>query len=311
MAPHRRSALALLRRVAAAAFVIAGIAVAITPRTGPARAAGTAAAGRWVLRGSVTLADAAADQGVATVTAGGGRSTVLTRGGASVPDTLYDQGWTHIGDPDSYGGYVLDAYQGEPDAGAKLFALTAPDGRRSLFRHALAPGESYHNSFAAIAPGAQWFVSGEWGTVGRLLVFATPSLNAHTPGPARNLPLTATIELAAPMRNVQGCSFDSPVSLVCSTNDPATDLFPVARQLLRVRLAHPLDGRAVRATVTLLGAVPQDRACSGPGETEGIDVHGGRLLVAVRSLCRSATILYTYADHGQAASTPVVTATSA
>jgi hypothetical protein len=239
----------------------------------------------------------AAAGGASTVamTRGMTRGTrIVTRGGASVPDELREQGWTHIGDPDSYAGVVLDAYQGSPAMHAKLFTVTAPNGSRTLYRHALVRGESFHNSFTAIAPAGQWFVSGEWGTIRRLLVFGTPGLNSHVPPPSQNLPLSAVITLAQPMRDVQGCAFTSSTALVCSTNDPATDLYPVAKQLLAVRLGHRLDGRPTTATVRLLGAVPQDPACPGTGETEGLDVHGSRLLVAVVSPCRNATLLYTY-----------------
>lgn len=252
-----------------------------------------ATTGPWILRGSVLLPVAGADQGVATVAMTRG-TRILTRGGASVPDELRERGWTHIGDPDSYSGLVLDAYQGNPAMHAKLFALTAPNGRRTLYRHALVRGESFHNSFTAIAPGGQWFVSGEWGTIRRLLVFGTPGINSRVPSPSRNLPLSSVVTLAQPMRNVQGCAFTSSTTLVCSTNDPATDLYPVAKQLLAVHLAHRLDGGPATATVRLLGAVPQDPVCSGTGETEGLDVHGSRLLLAVVSPCRDATLLYTY-----------------
>lgn len=207
---------------------------------------------------------------------------------------LREQGWTHIGDPDSYDGYILDAYQGSPAAKAKLFLLTAPNGAVSRYVHRLLPGETYHNSFTAIAPGGQWFVSGEWGTLHRLLVFPMPGTNPlATPG--HNLPLAGTIELTRPVRNVQGCAFASATSLVCSTNDPGTDLFPISKQLLGVQLAKPLDGSNSVARVHLLGAVPQHAGgCPISGETEGLDINGTRMLLNVASACSHTTTIYTY-----------------
>jgi hypothetical protein len=111
-----------------------------------------------------------------------------------------------------------------------------------------------------------------------------------------NLPLAATIALTHPMRNVQGCAFSSPTTLVCSTDDRHTALYGVAQQLLRVQLVRSLDGHDVRATPTLLGAVPHHSTCPGLGETEGLDIHGGRLLLAVPEPwpCNHSTLLYQY-----------------
>jgi hypothetical protein len=152
-----------------------------------------------------------------------------------------------------------------------------------------------NNSFAAVAPGGRWFVSGEWNTMTRLLVFATPHATAGTSRGDHLLPLATAIALTHPVRNVQGCAFTSSTTMICSTNDPGTDLYPVARQLLTVQLARPLDGRPVTGTPRLLGAVPSQTLCLGPaGEVEGIDVHGNRMVVAVNSDCGPSSQLFTY-----------------
>jgi hypothetical protein len=249
-----------------------------------------AAIGPWVLTSSTALPNDDADQGVATLTRPDGSSVVVVRGSESIPAGLRAQGWAHIGDPDSRAGYVLDAYQGHSSMRAKLFVITSPTGARSYYRHVLAPGESFHNSFAAFTPDRRWFASGEWGVLDRLLVFATPRSSA-----GGNLGLNSTIQLRQPMRDVQGCVFRSSTALVCSTDDHRTDLYPVAEQLLAVWLDHPVDGRPVRATVHLIGAVPQDPSCPTLGETEGLDIHGPTLSIAVNSPCRQATLLSTYA----------------
>lgn len=282
------------RRHFAVALVLVGLGASLVVAPPVSSAPNAVVAEPWVLQSSVTLPSAHANQGVATIVDARGHTQIVTRGNASVPPQLRRQGWNHIGDPDSYAGYLLDAYQAPPARHAKLFVLTAPDGRRTGYVHRLTAGEKYNNSFAAIAPGGRWFVSGEWGTVRRLLVFAVPELNARSPAVGHDLPLATTITLGRPMRNVQGCAFSSSTTLVCSTDDRRTDLYGVRTQLLSVRLAHPLDGRAVTATTALLGSVPQRAGCFGVGETEGLDIHGSRLLLSVVTPCRSSTVLYTY-----------------
>jgi hypothetical protein len=259
----------------------------------PAALAYVPESGYWVLRSESVRAADYTDQGLATVTTPSGRPRLVTRGDDSIPATLAAHGWSHIGDPDSAAGYLLDAYQGGPAATAKMFRLTAPDGSTVQLVHRLVPGEQYHNSFAAIAPGGRWFVSGEWGTVRRLLVFPMPTLPVHATGVV-NLPLAGVIALDRPVRDVQGCAFSSPTTLVCSTNDRHRDLFAVPRQLLSVRLGHPVAGGAAAASVALLGAVPTPAACAGSQEVEGIDVHGRRLLVSVVSGCVGVTTIFGY-----------------
>ncbi|MCW2644384.1 MAG: putative secreted protein [Pseudonocardiales bacterium] len=251
-------------------------------------------AGSWVLANSTTVASAAGNQGLTTVTRAG-RAVTVTRGYGSIVPDLAAQGWNHVGDPSSVGGSVLDAYQTDRPIGAKLFTLTTAAGVRSDYLHRLVPGEMSNNSFAAVAPGGQWFVSGEWRTMTRLLVFATPDTNARLPGIEQSLPLATTIALTHPVRNVQGCAFSSATSMICSTNDSGTDLYPVPRQLLVVQLARPLDGRPVIGTPRLLGEVPSQTLCAGPaGEVEGIDVHGNRMVVAVNTYCGPTSQLFTY-----------------
>ena len=251
-------------------------------------------AGPWVLANSTTVASAIGDQGVTTVTRGG-QAVRVTRGVGSIAPDLAARGWNHVGDPDSLGGSVLDAYQTDRPIHAKLFTLTTASGVRSDFVHHLVPGEMSNNSFAAVAPGGRWFVSGEWHTMTRLLVFAMPEPAARVPGVERPLPLATTIALTHPVRNVQGCAFTAPTSMICSTNDSGTDLYAMPRQLLMVRLARPLDGRPVSGTPQLLGAVPAQTLCAGlMGEVEGIDVYRNRMVVAVNASCLRRTELFTY-----------------
>jgi hypothetical protein len=253
-----------------------------------------ASAGPWVLTNSTTVAAAVGDQGLTTVTRAG-RTVTVTRGFGSVAPDLAARGWTHVGDPGSLGGSVLDAYQANRPIGAKLFTLTTASGVRSDYLHRLVPGEMANNSFTAVAPGGHWFVSGEWSTMTRLLVFAMPHPTAHKSGVQRPLPLATTITLTHPVRDVQGCAFTSSTSMICSTNDSGTDLYAVPRQLLTVHLARPLDGRPVTGTPQLLGAVPSQTLCVGPaGEVEGIDVQGDRMVVAVNAPCGPSTQLFTY-----------------
>jgi hypothetical protein len=277
------------------ATAIAGMVAIVAAGAGTdAKATSVTRAGPWALVRSTTVASAMGNQGLTTVTHAG-RAVTVTRGFGSVAPDLAARGWTHVGDPGSVGGSVLDAYQSDRPVGAKLFTLTTASGARSDYLHHLVPGEMPNNSFAAVAPGGRWFVSGEWNTMTRLLVFATPHATAGTSRGNHLLPLATAIALTHPVRNVQGCAFTSSTTMICSTNDPGTDLYPVPRQLLTVQLARPLDGRPVTGTPRLLGAVPSQTLCLGPaGEVEGIDVHGNRMVVAVNSDCGPSSQLFTY-----------------
>jgi hypothetical protein len=278
--------------------VMAGVLMAAGPLLWTPTAAAAADAtigagyGAWVLHGWTVRAADYADQGLTTVASPTG-THVVTRGDDSVSPALRAAGWQHVGDPDSYAGYLLDAYQGTSTSVSKLFLLTTPNGARYRYVHPLVPGENYNNSFAAIAPGGRWFVSGEWGTMRRLLVFAMPSV---PPGgrAERALPMSSVITLDRPVRDVQGCAFESATTLVCATNDRSAELFGVAQQLLTVHLPHPVDGGPMFASVHLLGPVPGVTACQGTAEVEGIDVHRGRLLVSVVSACTGRTTIFDF-----------------
>lgn len=240
---------------------------------------------------------AAANQGVATVTSNSGLSHLVTRGSGSVSPALSAAGWSHIGDPGSRRGYVLDAYQAHPGKRSKLFVLTTPTGHQSRWVHRDVRGEMINNSFAAITPSGQWFIGGEWGKVRRLLVYPMPQLNSAARTSRHNLPLSGVIALSKPVRNVQGCSFSSPTVLFCATNDPRTDLFPMPRQLLQITLAHKLDGHRTPGVARVLGSLPQHSPCPGTSEVEGIDVSGRRLTVITNqpNVCHGESVLLTYA----------------
>lgn len=210
-----------------------------------------------------------ANEGLATWEQSG-HPTLVYRGSASVPKEFLDaKTWVHIGDPDAHGAVLVDCYQGEGSARAKMFRATRPDGTTKDYVHHLTPGEQYNNSFVAITPDGAWMVSGEWGEMSRLLVFPTPELNP-TADPA-DLRLAATIQLDHPVRNVQGASFVDARTLLCATDDAGTDLWPVSRQLLQVDLDRPLDGHEVEARVSCLQALPMESLCTGTFETEGMD----------------------------------------
>jgi hypothetical protein len=212
-----------------------------------------------------------ANQGLTTVVAADGSTSVLYRGDWSIPDRVKSQGWVHIGDPDSSRGYVFDAYQGDTGATSKMYEVTTPTGEQFDYLHQLEGDEKFNNSYVAVSPDGQWMVSGEWDVMTRLLMFPTPILNAATPPTGGALPLSAMITLDRPVRNVQGATFVSDTKLLCSTNDEGTDLWPTPRQLLEVNLVAPLTGVATNAQVTSLGELPTESLCPGTFEVEGID----------------------------------------
>jgi hypothetical protein len=296
-----------------AALVLLGTLILIALLAAPAARASTAhvTTGPWALTGFRSIPAAHSDQGLATVAQLHGGQRVVLRGNADVPAYLRARGWWHIGDPDSRYGYLLDAYQGTPSMRAKLFVLTSPDGHRSEWFHRLAPGEMINNSWVAIAPSGRWFLAGEWHSVHRLLQFPMPVLNSAV-RPGRDLPLTGTIRLVRPVRNVQGCSFASATRLVCSTNDTGDELFGVSHELIAIDLAHALDGRSQTGVPVLLGQLPQVSGC-GTAETEGIDVHGSRMLVVAHEpgRCSDRTLLFTYRLRSAAPAPPASPAPAA
>jgi hypothetical protein len=253
--------------------------------------------GPWRLEGHYDEPAPLADQGLATLSSSRGTTSIVYRGGLSIPLALRLQGWTHVGDPGGWRGYLVDAYQSAKPDGEKLFAITTPSGVRHDFVHRLAPGEEPNNSFAAVSPDGQWLVSGEWGRMTRLLVFPTPLINpAGRDG--SSLPLAATISLDHPVRDVQGCTFVTATELLCSSDDPGTELWPTPRQLLEVTLPERLTGAPVTATVRSLGELPTDGACSGAYEVEGIDYQAEdgvlRVEVTPPGVCGVVTTVYEY-----------------
>jgi len=260
------------------------------------------ALGPWQLVGKAHRPVWFADEGLATVTRHDGRQRLVYRGDGSIPLGLRCHGtWVHIGDPDSRGGVLVDCYQGKPGASAKMYRARGAGGSRRDYVHPLAAGERMNNSFVAISPDGPWMVSGEWGEMQRFLVFPTPGLNSSASSSA--LSLAATLELDHAVRNVQGGVFVDPVTLLCSTDDPGTALWPVARQLLQVDLERPLDGGQINGRVSCLGALPLESYCRGTFEVEGIDYDPGsgvlRVVVIPPRPCKWASVtVYSYRRDG-------------
>jgi hypothetical protein len=224
-------------------------------------------------------------QGLATIVRPSG-TTIRYTGIGTIPADLSTQGWNHIGDPGSAQGWYVEPYQRD-DRGAKLFRVQAPDGSWKNYKHNLESWEASNNSFAAVSPDARWMVAGEWGTMDRLLVHPMPGVAATDP--AQNLPLAGTIRLDHPVRDVQGCDFQTATRLLCASDDPDGSLFGTTKPLLQVDLAGPLSGSDVAGHVTSLGQLPLRSGCSGTFEVEGIDFDERdatlRVIVMSPSIC--------------------------
>jgi hypothetical protein len=206
-------------------------------------------------------------QGLATIVRPSG-TTIRYTGIGTIPADLNTQGWNHIGDPGSAQGWYVEPYQRD-DRGGKLFRVQAPDGTWANYKHALESWEANNNSFAAVSPDARWLVAGEYGTMDRLLVHPMPG--AVFTNPAQNLPYAFAIRLDHPVRDVQGCDFQTATRLLCSSDDPAGTLFGTTKPLLQVDLSGPLAGSDVSGHVTSLGQLPLKSGCSGTFEVEGLD----------------------------------------
>ncbi|MGW1274656.1 hypothetical protein, partial [Streptomyces sp. NPDC002491] len=209
-------------------------------------------------------------QGLASVESPANSANRYT-GIGTIPFALSVRGWNHVGDPDaSYGGYYVEPYQSDA-SGSKMYRVQAPGGAWSEYVHALGPGEALNNSWVAITPDSQWMLSGEWGTMTRFLVFPTPGANAAT-SPSVNLPLASTVRLDHAVRDVQGCDFTGPTTLLCSSDDPAGTLFGITKPLLQIDLSAAPNGASdVTGHVTALRQLPLRSSCSGSFEAEGVD----------------------------------------
>jgi hypothetical protein len=229
----------------------------------PAHAAGT-----WTTNGYDHADALTQSQGLATIVRPGG-TTLRYTGVGTIPLSVRAEGWDHVGDPDSRAGWYVEPYE-HAGATAKMYRAQAPDGTWREYVHALGADEAYNNSWDAISPDGAWMLSGEWNTMTRLLGFATPGLNPAAVAGA-NLPTAFTVHLDHAVRDVQGCTFSAARTLLCSSDDGATDLFGIAKPLLRLDLDRTLDGHDVTAHVTALRALPLSSLCSGTFEVEGTD----------------------------------------
>ncbi|MET7744594.1 hypothetical protein [Streptomyces sp. NPDC005385] len=232
---------------------------------GPATAADT-----WNEVGSDRADPLTESQGLASVEVPANSPNRYT-GIGTIPVGVSSRGWNHVGDPDaSSDGHYIEPYQSD-SGGSKMFRVQAPGGGWSEYVHALSAGEALNNSFVAVTPGGSWMVSGEYGTMDRLLVFPTPGVNPAT-SPGANLPQASTVHLDHGVRDVQGCDFVTSTRLLCSSDDPAGTLFGITKPLLQIDLTAEPNGTAdVSGHVTALRQLPLRSSCSGTFEAEGID----------------------------------------
>ncbi|MET7978454.1 hypothetical protein ABZW44_36770 [Streptomyces mirabilis] len=251
--------------VLAGLVTLATAAVLSVSVTTPAAAADT-----WTEVGSDRADPLTESQGLTSVEVPAGSPNHYT-GIGTIPVGVSVRGWNHVGDPDaSYNGYYVEPYQADSGS-AKMYRVQAPGGAWSEYVHALSPGEALNNSFDTISPDGQWMVSGEWGTMTRLLVFPTPGVNPST-SPSANLPQASTINLDHAVRDVQGCDFVTATQLLCASDDPAGTLFGITKPLLQIDLsAAPSGSGDVTGHVTALRQLPLRSSCSGTFEAEGID----------------------------------------
>ncbi|HEX3790466.1 MAG TPA: hypothetical protein VHW44_21555 [Pseudonocardiaceae bacterium] len=271
----------------------------ITQRVAAAmKAAAPAAVGAWRQVSETAEFTPTHNEGVATVNPPGGTPSQYYVGTLSVPVDLAAN-WGHIGDPDSSKGYIFNDFQySGSNPTSKLFRVTTPSGTHYDYPHTLVANEEYNNSWVAVSPDSQWMVNGEWDTMNHFLVFPTPILNPSTPQTGGALNLATYLDLDHPVRDVQGCTFFSSTRLLCSADDPDTDLFPTSKQLLQIDLPHALDGTEMTGHVTALGQLPLSSICSGTYEVEGDDYDPAtgdlRVLIIQPGACEVVTELYTF-----------------
>ncbi len=238
--------------------VAPSVAAASSPKS-PARKRADRAAATWRLQTFFTEPITVAGEGVASYL----RGQLLFRGFAQVPPPVKQFGFNHVGDEDiDRSGHVYDAYEDDhPDPSAKLFTITAPNGRVSDYPHPLARGEEYNNSFVTVSPNDRWLVSGEWNTEQRLLLLSNPK--GRPPG--SSIPLAGTIALRPSLYHVQGCDFFDAVTLICSTDN-------AVHAVVKVSLSAPLHRGSNPATDRRLLIPREVSKCPGTEfESEGVD----------------------------------------
>ncbi len=257
--------------VSAIVGTVAPSMAAVSSPKPPAQQTAGRAPARWTLRTFFTKPITVAGEGVASYLSG----RVLFRGFAQVPAPVRQLGFNHIGDEDiDRSGHIYDAYEDDhPDPVAKLFTITAPNGRVSDYPHPLARGEEYNNSFVTVSPNDRWLVSGEWNTEQRLLLLANPKGRPS----GSSIPLAGTIVLRPSLFHVQGCDFFNAVTLICSTDN-------AVHAVVKVRLSAPLHRGTNRATDRRLLIQREVSKCPGTGfESEGVDYNArsGRLTLGI------------------------------
>ncbi|MEV7148288.1 hypothetical protein AB0O05_17520 [Streptomyces sp. NPDC093084] len=266
------------QRCHAGLTVLTALAAALALSAGPASAADT-----WTETGSDRADPLTEGQGLTSVEVPAGSANRYT-GIGTIPLGVSSRGWNHVGDPDeSYDGYYVEPYQADSGT-AKMYRVQAPGGAWSEYVHTLAAGEALNNSWDAISPDGQYMLSGEYGTMTRFLVFPTPGVNKST-SPSANLPLASVVTLDHAVRDVQGCDFFGPTTLLCSSDDPDGSLFGLTKPLLQIDLAARPGTADVTGHVTALRQLPLRSSCSGTFEAEGIDYdrRTGTLRVIVMS----------------------------
>jgi hypothetical protein len=278
--------------------IVGGMSVATARTTGPTPPLSESAVAGWRMVGSYVENTLYAGEGVATVSRPGHGRYELYRGLLSVPKSLSAEGWTHIGDPDSADGYIIDAYQGPSSGHSKLFVVTTPSGAAIQYVHRLVPGELYNNSFDAISPDRQWMVAGEWNTMSHLQVYPAPYFNSRTSRHGGSLRLAGYIKLDHRVNDIQGCDFTTSTNLICVSDDDSRSLFSNEKPLLDVELPRGLREGNVAGHVVDLGSVPQRSTCAGTFEGEGddYDVATGVLRVEIiqPGSCILKTTIYEY-----------------
>ncbi len=253
----------------------------------------------WQPLGTYEVDSLTSAQGVASDETASGLILVYADEG-SIPTSLYNAGWTHVGDPDARDGEVVFPYQASDPSMGKMFYVKTSNNQFFTYTHPLDPGEEYNNSFATVSPDGQWLVSGEWDTMTRLLVFPTPVLNPSVPAGGGTLATSGQINLSHPVNDVQGCTFLTSTRLLCTSDDSSQTLWPDQKPLLQVDLSAPLAGGSVTGTVSDLGPLPQVSGCSGNGdfEAEGLDYDSVtsilRVMVIPPGLCQVETDVYEY-----------------
>ncbi len=217
------------------------------------------------------------------------------------PKALASQHFDHLGDIDAWNGAIYGGLEdnSEPHGAIYHRALIAYDATTlAPLGFAVDPGSpdapgDGDAPWVAVSPDGAWVATAEWDPQRAVLLFHRDEVVADASGNAQ-IEAAARVPLDSTLARVQGCDFDGPTTLVCSSDDATT-----GRLVYAIVFSDAVDGHVDLTHLTahvepLFPTGKPANLCGADEEVEGIDVSGDELRVMVIGTCKLDTHLYLY-----------------